>query len=32
MCDCELDYLPQRTGLKMLSKLSMLPGKFGKER
>lgn len=29
MCDCELDDLPQRTGLKSLPKLSTLPGKFG---
>ena len=32
MCDCELDDLPQRTGLKSLPKLSTLPGKFGEGR
>ena len=32
MCHCELDDLPQRTGLKSMPKLSMLPGKFGDAR
>lgn len=32
MCHCELDGLPQRTGLKSMPKLSMLPGKFGDAR
>ena len=29
MCDCELDGLPQRNGLKKLPKLAEMPGKYG---
>ena len=32
MCDCELDDLPQRSGLKSLGKLSALPNTYGTAR
>ena len=32
MCDCKLDCLPQRSGLKKFAKLCEMPGKFGEAR